>query len=96
MECTTIRAEAENPQCPFMSKKGCSYNGGSCNQIVEDCAGCSRTIKVGGKEYCLSIPDPISKWRGGVCNFATHITREKAIETVTKLNPLKASKRGIR
>ena len=96
MKCTTVRAETSYEECPFMGKRGCKYVGGSCNPIVEDCQGCNKIVEIKDEKYCLTVPDPAYKWSKGVCNFATHITREKAIETVQKLNPLKASKRGIR
>ncbi len=41
MECTTIRNGFD---CPFMTAKGCSYNGGICHEIVEKCNGCNRGI----------------------------------------------------
>ena len=96
MECDTVRAGTNFSECPFMGKKGCTYTGGSCNEIIEDCNGCNRVIEVSGKKYCKTVPDPTSKWKAGACNFASHITREKAMENIHKLNPLKASKRGIR
>jgi len=35
--CTTIK---EGMECPFMTTSGCSYNGGICHEIVEECNGC--------------------------------------------------------
>jgi hypothetical protein len=95
MKCVTVRAELDNAECPFMTKKGCSYNGGSCNPVVEDCTGCNRIVQMNGQGYCSSFPDPPKKWSNGVCNLASHISKEKARETIKKLNPLKASKRGL-
>lgn len=96
MKCTTVRVDTPYAECPFMGKRGCTYNGGSCSPIVEQCNGCNKTLECNTASYCVVVPDPARKWATGVCNFASHITRERAIETVTKLNPLKASKRGIR
>ena len=31
MICTTVK---EGQDCPFMTKKGCTYNGGSCHPIA--------------------------------------------------------------
>ena len=42
MICETIR---KGKECPFMTAKGCSYNGGICHEIVENCQGCNRTIE---------------------------------------------------
>jgi len=67
MVCTTIK-QGEN--CFFMTKSGCSYNGGICHEIVE-----------------------LMKWKNGNCNLATHVAKT-AVNGKTKLNPLKASKRG--
>jgi len=76
-----------------MTKKGCSYNGGVCHEIVEQCNGCGRSAEFSSGWYCTAYPEPIRKWKNGNCNLSTHIavtsTKEKA-----KLNPLKASKRG--
>ncbi|MGB5423817.1 MAG: hypothetical protein WBN03_16760, partial [Desulfobacterales bacterium] len=43
MICTTVR---EGRECPFMTAKGCSYNGGICHEIVEQCNGCGRKVEV--------------------------------------------------
>jgi len=90
MLCTTTREGAE---CAFMSKNGCSFNGGTCHPAVEPCQGCERSITVGDMVYCQSYPDPAAKWRYGKCNFATHVKGEVKTGPVT-LNPLKASKRA--
>ena len=92
MICTTVRNGFE---CPFMSAKGCTYNGGICHEIVEQCNGCKRTIEYSGRWYCSSCPDPAMKWRNGNCNLATHVKTEVK-EVGGKLNPIKASKRGKR
>ena len=92
MICATIK---EGVECPFMSAKGCSYNGGICHQIVEQCQGCNRGAEFASGWYCTSCPDPSVKWKNGNCNMASHISTANVGEKV-KLNPLKASKRGAR
>jgi len=91
MLCTTIR---EGSECSFMTKKGCSFNGGSCHPAVESCQGCERLFHLGDMAYCQTFPDPAAKWRFGACNFATHVKGQAKVEV--KLNPLKASKRASR
>ena len=39
MDCTTVKPGVE---CAFMTKNGCSFNGGTCHPIVEQCQGCDR------------------------------------------------------
>ncbi|RUA02553.1 MAG: hypothetical protein DSY89_02660 [Deltaproteobacteria bacterium] len=91
MECTTVR---NGKPCPFMTAKGCSYTGGICHEVVDQCDGCNRTIQFGSGWYCATFPEPAAKWRKGDCNFATHVTK---VETKSaKVNPLKASKRAAR
>lgn len=91
MNCSTVK---EGVFCSFMTTSGCSYNGGSCHTIVESCEGCEKVSSFAGGLYCNSYPNPAIKWEFGRCNFATHIKEEKA--SGKKLNPLKASKRGVR
>lgn len=93
MICTTIRQGSE---CPFMTQAGCSYNGGRCLEIVEACRGCNRTVQFSTGTYCTSCPDPNLKWKNGNCNMASHVSLATETETKTKINPLKASKRGGR
>ena len=90
MRCTTIRAGKE---CPFMTAKGCTYNGGLCHEIVEQCNGCGRTTEFSAKWYCTACPEPSSRWKNGVCNMATHVKAESTTKAA-KINPLKASKRA--
>lgn len=90
MICTTVR---NGKECPFMTTKGCSYNGGICHEIVEQCSGCNRTMEVISGWYCTACPDPALKWKNGNCNLATHVTAV-ATQAKNKINPLKASKRG--
>ncbi len=93
MLCTTIK---ENTECPFMSVKGCSYNGGVCLQAIEACEGCKRIVEYASGLYCSATPDPAKKWKNGTCNLATHVDTGTVVETKAKINPLKASKRGKR
>jgi len=92
MICTTIK---EGMECPFMSAKGCSYNGGICHQIVEQCQGCNRGTELSTGWYCTACPEPSVKWKNGNCNLASHVSAA-ASTTQAKINPLKASKRGNR
>ena len=92
MVCTTVR---NGKECPFMTAKGCSYNGGICHEIVEQCEGCNRKQAYGDGWYCSSTPEPTMKWKNGNCNLATHVSN--TIKTnQQKINPLKASKRAAR
>ncbi|HET58440.1 MAG TPA: hypothetical protein ENN35_08365 [Deltaproteobacteria bacterium] len=89
MICETVKAGRE---CVFMTKKGCSFNGGSCHPIVEQCNGCEKMMEYEGGIYCMLYPDPAAKWAYGRCSSATHVQQD--IKSVTqKVNPLKASKR---
>ena len=92
MVCQTVKAGVE---CAFMSKKGCGFNGGSCYQIIDNCAGCNKIIEHLVGTYCMVYPDPSSKWAVGGCPTATHIKKDLAASS-QKINPLKASKRGSR
>ncbi len=89
MVCTTIKNGTE---CPFMTSKGCTYNNGTCQQIIDKCDGCNRTIEMSTGWYCASCPEPSIKWKTGNCNLATHVVTAPA-KTKAKLNPIKASKR---
>lgn len=90
MVCTTIKKGME---CPFMSSKGCTYNGGFCHEIVENCESCSRSTELESGWYCTACPEPSLKWKNGNCNLASHVTASVS-KTKTKINPLKASKRS--
>ncbi len=92
MVCATIK---KGTACAFMTTKGCSYNGGICHQIVEQCSGCNRRAEHNSGWYCSACPDPSRKWKNGNCNLATHVSAANASSQV-KINPLKASKRGSR
>lgn len=91
MFCATIRKGIE---CPFMEANGCSYNGGICHETIEKCYGCNRNKKYASGWFCIAYPDPSLKWKNGKCNLATNIVSEST-EKNQKINPLKASKRGI-
>ena len=92
MICATIKKGLE---CPFMTAKGCSYSGGLCHEIVEQCDGCKRGVQLESGWYCSACPDPAAKWKNGNCNPASHVSTMSEAAKV-KLNPLKASKRGNR
>lgn len=89
MICTTTR---KGDECVFMTSKGCSFEGGTCLPIVEQCEGCSRVKTYEAGKYCTAFPAPADQWRLGNCSMATHIKVEKA-ESKKKVNPIKASKR---
>ena len=89
MVCTTIKQDKE---CSFMTAKGCSYNGGICHDIVEQCNGCKRSSEIPTGWFCAACPDPSLKWKNGNCNLATHVTNGSSSKK-NKINPLKASKR---
>ncbi len=89
MVCASVR---QGFDCIFMSKRGCQFNGGGCHPIVDQCDGCQRIIEIPTGKYCMSFPDPTSKWKIGVCNMATHIKTKTAGNN--KVNPLKASRRS--
>ncbi|OPX19498.1 MAG: hypothetical protein BZ151_08985 [Desulfobacca sp. 4484_104] len=91
MDCVTIKA---GYACPFMSKKGCTFNGGKCHPIIDKCEGCDRILDLETGRYCMISPDPAMKWRHGNCNMATHTKSGNNGGQRAKLNPLKASKRG--
>jgi len=90
MNCEVIKLGKE---CAFMTKKGCSFNGGKCYPIVDRCQGCERVMLFPAGNYCIACPDPETKWASRDCNLATHIVKEKAPEVAKAVDPLKASKR---
>ena len=92
MICQTIRSGSD---CAFMKATGCGYNKGVCAEAVESCEGCGRLLKLDSGIYCSIFPEPVSKWRNGNCNMATHVTTEVKVSK-QKINPLKASKRANR
>lgn len=62
------------------------------DQIVTKCHGCE---KAGEDETCRVYVMPGAQWRRGNCPMATHIKKEVK-DVAFKLNPLKASKRGVK
>ena len=92
MVCSTVR---NGKDCPFMSAKGCSYNGGICHEIVEQCNGCNRCAAFSSGWYCTAYPDPSLKWKNGNCSLASHVDSASS-NIKAKINPLKASKRRNR
>jgi hypothetical protein len=91
MDCVTLKPKTN---CVFMTKKGCSFNGGGCHKILEQCNGCDRASQFETGWYCSACPDPSVKWKIGKCNLATHVKAEAVASA--KVNPLKASKRAAR
>lgn len=90
MVCTTIK---QGKDCVFMTAKGCSFNGGICHEVAEQCNGCNRSAEFSSGWYCSAYPDPSVKWRNGNCNLASHVAAA-SVASKAKVNPLKASKRG--
>ncbi|MCX5895792.1 MAG: PxxKW family cysteine-rich protein [Proteobacteria bacterium] len=89
MICQTSKQGIE---CFFMAKKGCTYNGGTCYTVIENCTGCERIVEYPTGKYCSSYPQPELKWNAGICNFASHVKVE-VVKDDKKVNALKASKR---
>ena len=52
MICQTIKSGIE---CGFMTKKGCGFNGGSCNMIIAQCEGCGKVVACVTGNYCRFI-----------------------------------------
>lgn len=76
-----------------MAKTGCTFNGGRCLAVTEQCESCGNAKEYPSGVYCTVFANPASKWTLGRCNFATHFKIEgKKDEKM--LNPLKASKRA--
>jgi hypothetical protein len=90
MRCETIKRGTE---CIFMKKSGCSYNGGQCYPVVDDCEGCTRILEFETGRFCASFPYPSQKWQKGACPMSSHIKKGQKAEE-QKINPLKASKRS--
>jgi len=64
MVCQTVKAGIE---CAFMTKKGCGFNGGTCNAIIDKCEGCGKIIESSFGRFCTVYPDPAAKWSHGSC-----------------------------
>ena len=94
MECQTNKP---GTQCNFMGAHGCTFAGGACFEIIEQCEGCAKIIEYETGRFCSVYPHPAMKWRNGACNFATHVKREIVKDASGKaVNPLKAAKRASR
>jgi hypothetical protein len=93
MVCQTVKVGAE---CVFMSKGGCSYNGGKCYPIIDSCTGCDRVMEYPTGLYCKAYSEPALKWVQRSCTLATHVKRDNGTLEKKKINPLKASKRKSR
>ncbi len=91
MVCTILKEEID---CIFMTRQGCTYNGGHCEPVVEACEGCDHLKEVDSDYYCVTSANPAAKWNIGSCNFATHVVTRISNGDVAKVNPLKASKRA--
>ncbi|WP_408998952.1 PxxKW family cysteine-rich protein [Syntrophus buswellii] len=89
MLCSTIKPGTD---CGFMTKKGCSYAGGSCKPVIDSCLGCNKIVEFESGNYCKLYPEPATKWLKGKCPSASHVKLE--IKEVQAINPLKASKRA--
>lgn len=63
---------------------------------VEECAGCPKQFTPNppedGKKFCLVYVEPAAKWTGKICPFM-YVPK---LEKEQKINPIKASRRGIR
>jgi hypothetical protein len=90
MHCQTVRIGKD---CTFWKQSGCTFNGGSCKPVVEQCQGCARIVEYPTGKYCAVAPDPVQKWKLGHCNMATHM-KLVAETKAQRLNPIKASKRS--
>lgn len=90
MICNTMKPGIE---CIFMRKDGCSYNGGNCYPIIENCNGCEKTVEYPQGKFCKAVAEPRAKWLTNICNLATHVKRESKVETQKSIDPLKLSKR---
>jgi hypothetical protein len=91
MICTILKEEID---CVFMTRQGCTYNGGHCEPVVQACEGCGHIKEVDEDFYCVTSANPSAKWNLGVCNYATHVEKEAPVVAKAKINPLKAAKRA--
>ena len=92
MQCVTVKKGVE---CAYMNNKGCQFNGGRCQPVVEACEGCAKTVVSEEGTFCLVAPNPAKKWAAGPCNFATHYKAE-VVEQTQKLNPAQGFQTGSR
>ena len=87
MICQTIKNGID---CGFMTKKGCGFNGGSCNAIIDKCEGCGKVIECPTGKVLPCLSGPGRKVADRQCPTATHLKLDVK-ETTQKVNPLKAS-----
>ena len=53
MVCEVIKIGRD---CAFMTRKGCSFNGGKCYPVVDRCQGCERVAVFPAGQYCIACP----------------------------------------
>jgi hypothetical protein len=70
-----------------------SYSERNFKSVIDKCSGCERIVEESGVQFCKTYMQPETKWRIGICNFATHAKPEIAVVTI-RVNPLKAAKRA--
>ncbi len=70
-----------------------SYSERNFKSVIDKCIGCGRIVEEAGAQFCKTYMQPESKWRIGICNFATHAKPEINVVTI-RVNPLKAAKRA--
>lgn len=91
IQCNTVRPGFA---CGFMSAGGCTFEIGTCQQIVEKCEGCTHTLELKSGKFCEVYPSPAAQWEGGICPFASHQRFVPTSKEIISTNPLKASKRA--
>jgi hypothetical protein len=89
--CTTVRPGVD---CLFMAASGCSFEGGTCNQLDEQCEGCANVVEYKAGKFCNVYAEPSAQWEQGICAFATHQRYVPSAKGAISTNPLKASKRA--
>jgi len=89
--CTTVRPGHD---CYFMAAHGCSFDGGTCSQVVDECEGCGNSADFKAGTFCSVYADPAAQWEKGICPFATHQRYVPSAKGAISTNPLKASKRA--
>jgi len=79
--------------CSWLKKEACTLppQVAICDIAIEKCNGCEKMLASG---YCTLYPDTSLKWGNGNCPSATNL--KKKAEVQKKMNPLKASKKGVK
>ncbi|PIE60115.1 MAG: hypothetical protein CSA32_00535 [Desulfobulbus propionicus] len=77
----------------MQSRDIAKFSNGHFQSIIDKCEGCERIVEVEKTKYCKTYLRPETRWRLGICNFATHEKPEVNIAKV-RINPLKAAKRA--